>query len=191
MCFLLVILYLGYALVSLSNFQSVSSSDRCVNYFQQPIQLDIDSFVPDPGSDANVVDFGTIRLTKKARNHFVISGTFEIFRNIGNDAKGSIVVLRKDKLSGRYSQQIYNLRENYCKYWDTEESFLPALRTFSNLPEKGACPFPKGQFTIKDYEFTEEQFPKIIPPGDYLVRFSVSEDDKLLWGAEVFLTINP
>lgn len=39
---------------------------------------------------AGFVDMGTMRLVKKARNEFKISGTCYFFKNIGNEASVSI-----------------------------------------------------------------------------------------------------
>jgi hypothetical protein len=38
-----------------------------------------------PESDPDFIDFGTLRLKKKAKNHFVISGEFEVKQNFGNE----------------------------------------------------------------------------------------------------------
>lgn len=47
----------------------------------------MDSLEPDPNSDASFIDYGTLRVSKKSRNLFVIAGYFEYLQNLDDDTK--------------------------------------------------------------------------------------------------------
>jgi hypothetical protein len=49
------------------------------------IEIDLESFTPSPNSDFDLIDYGTVRVTKVKKSHFSISGDFELKRNIGNE----------------------------------------------------------------------------------------------------------
>lgn len=59
------------------------------------IEVDLESFTPSPDSDFDLVDYGTVRVTKIKKSHFSISGDFELKRNIGNEK-----TVRKDFCAG-------------------------------------------------------------------------------------------
>lgn len=48
-------------------------------------ELNLESFTPSPSSDSGLIDYGTVRVTKVKKNHFAISGDFELKRNIGDE----------------------------------------------------------------------------------------------------------
>lgn len=48
-------------------------------------EFELESFTPSSNSDFNLIDYGTVRVTKIQRNQFSISGDFILKRNLGND----------------------------------------------------------------------------------------------------------
>lgn len=48
-------------------------------------EMEFESFEPYVGTDPSFMSYGTLRVTKKSRQTFVISGDFEMKRNIGNE----------------------------------------------------------------------------------------------------------
>lgn len=48
-------------------------------------EMEFESFEPYVNTDPTFMSYGTLRVTKKSRHTFVISGDFEIKRNIGNE----------------------------------------------------------------------------------------------------------
>lgn len=48
-------------------------------------EMEFDSFEPYAGTDPNFMSFGTLRITKKSRHMFVISGDFDFKKNMGNE----------------------------------------------------------------------------------------------------------
>lgn len=55
--------------------------------FQKMYTMTINKFEPMSDSKANFINFGDLRLSKKGRNSLVITGSFSIFKNIGNEYK--------------------------------------------------------------------------------------------------------
>lgn len=49
------------------------------------LEIDLESFTPSPNTDFDLINYGTVRVTKVKKNHFTISGDFELKRNIGNE----------------------------------------------------------------------------------------------------------
>lgn len=53
-------------------------------------EIEIENFRPDPKvKSTGFFDFGTLRLKKEARNHYSISGDFELLENSGNEKEVS------------------------------------------------------------------------------------------------------
>lgn len=48
-------------------------------------EFELESFTPSPNTDFNLIDYGTVRVTKIQRNQYSISGDFILKRNLGND----------------------------------------------------------------------------------------------------------
>jgi hypothetical protein len=67
-----------------------------INYFEiikfklQTIEIDLLSFERLSNSDPEFCDFGTLRLKKKGRNQFVVSGEFKYLKTFGDEIDVSI-----------------------------------------------------------------------------------------------------
>jgi len=49
-------------------------------------EVEIENFMADPKvKSAGFFDFGTLRLKRESRNHYSVSGDFELFENCGNE----------------------------------------------------------------------------------------------------------
>ena len=48
-------------------------------------EMEFESFEPYAGTDPGFMSYGTLRVTKKSRHTFVITGDFEFKRNIGDE----------------------------------------------------------------------------------------------------------
>lgn len=48
-------------------------------------EMEFESFEPYSGTDPEFMSYGTLRVTKKNRHTFVISGDFEYKKNIGDE----------------------------------------------------------------------------------------------------------
>lgn len=48
-------------------------------------EVELESFTPSRNSDWDLIDYGTMRVTKVKKNNFVIAGDFEVKKNVGNE----------------------------------------------------------------------------------------------------------
>lgn len=130
---------------------------------------------------------GTVRITKKSRNLLVMSGTWEVFRNIGPDVLFSWAVLFKSPLTGDYRKLMVQ-QQVFCDYYNKDTMMMPSIRNASNLPEPSGCPFPKGKYTIDNFE---ARVPEALPlgPGDYSLRVACISGSHQLMAAELKFTI--
>jgi hypothetical protein len=60
----------------------------------------LESFEPITDGDPSFINYGTLRVTKKSRNVFVLSGTAELKRSIGNEIIVSIFQQNFSESSG-------------------------------------------------------------------------------------------
>lgn len=140
------------------------------------------------------MDMGTMRLVKKGRNEFKISGTFYMFKTMGNEAIVSSVILNillrhiimiwfqanleiiKLQKNGN-DQILYQNSAGLCDFIKTEKNVYPTFLEYSNFPEPGVCPILKvnfffnfigvrGNFFFKgNYTLTDYEFKKEkLPP---------------------------
>ncbi|XP_062561737.1 uncharacterized protein LOC134225570 [Armigeres subalbatus] len=156
----------------------------------QTYEVTIESMMPDPSSDPDAVDFGTLRITRAGRNTFTISGTFSILRVMGNEARIRLEVLSKDITGPGYNQRIFRNERVFCEYLDTEDMFIPPLRKVSNFPNRGTCPFPKLDVTIKDFQLDEKMLPRMIPKGSYMLRTQILEENRLIMGISATISVH-
>lgn len=49
------------------------------------LELELESFDSLPDSDPTFMNYGTVRVSKKKRNLFVLSGEFEFMKNFGDE----------------------------------------------------------------------------------------------------------
>ncbi|KXJ77183.1 hypothetical protein RP20_CCG008150 [Aedes albopictus] len=124
----------------------------------------VESLAPDSRTDPATMDWGTVRVTRVARNTFTISGTFSTRRALGNETRMSLEVLAKD-YTGSFHQRLFWKEQPLCEFFDTENKYFPAVRKVSNFPEKGTCPFPKMDVTVNGFKFDEKMMPSMIPIG--------------------------
>lgn len=99
-------------------------------------EVEIESFQGTADTDPNFINFGTTRVTKKSRHVFVISGDFEILKNLGNEYNIKTEVLNaENKILLRQVQPA-------CDFMKRDKMTWPQLVNKSNMP-KDSCPFPK------------------------------------------------
>lgn len=54
----------------------------------------------------------------------------------------------------------------FCDYIKADQLVWADLENASNIPKNKPCPFPKGNYTIKNYVFNDSKI-KAVPPGRY------------------------
>ena len=75
-----------------------------------------------------------------------------------------------------------------CDLLSKELLVVPDMRKVSNLPPPGTCPFPKGNYTIKNYKINEEKF-RFVPPGEFVTRVRIFEDGQVIGEYSVEATV--
>jgi ganglioside GM2 activator len=66
-----------------------------------------------------------------------------------------------------------------CEYFKKDTLIWPDLVKASNLPNNNPCPFPKGNYTIKNFVVDDSKF-KALPIGKYVAKGKLIEDGKTL-----------
>lgn len=83
----------------------------------------------------------------------------------------------------------YNVRKTkYCDFFKNDKFFYDSLLTVSNLPAKGVCPWPKGNYTIRGSLLTFNNVPPFFD-GDYMVEGVIRKDNVIVNGYQIFANI--
>ena len=114
------------------------------NFQKKMFELSMNSFKPMPETDPSFVTYGDLRISKKARNSYMITGTFSLLKSVGNDFKAKYEAQHKDN-SGVY-RVMMTANKNACDFLKSENFFYSDLQKVSNMPDQTICPFPKVNF---------------------------------------------
>ncbi|EAT41910.1 AAEL006503-PA [Aedes aegypti] len=147
--------------------------------------ITLDSFEPYSGTDPSFIDYGTLRVSKKSRNVFVIDGKFELFQNGGDETRIVYQITFGDQRQPMFSGDV-----GYCESIDNDGVILTKLREVSNIPPKGTCPFPKGEYHIDKYQLDESQIPPMIPHGKYTLMVQMLDNNEIKGGYKLKVTIS-
>ncbi|XP_058817800.1 uncharacterized protein LOC131681106 [Topomyia yanbarensis] len=145
----------------------------------QSHEITLDSFTPFKSVGQPLADYGTVRLSKKGRNSYDVSGNFTLLRNVGRQFRTSFEFGR---LSGDSVLLLVKMEREFCEFYTLDARTLEALRNVSNFPPKGTCPFPKGRYHIEGFGVNEHHFPPADLPGAYAMKFIVSENGRNVGG---------
>lgn len=83
---------------------------------------------------------------------------------------------------------LFKLSKPVCEYFKSDKVVWPGLAKASNMPQNNPCPFPKGNYTIKNYVVDDSKFGPI-PPGKYTAKGKLVEDGKILTQVEIISTL--
>ncbi|XP_058825701.1 uncharacterized protein LOC131685775 [Topomyia yanbarensis] len=128
-------------------------------------EITVNSFEPDPNIDAAFLTMGTVRVTRKNRNRFAITGDFELNQNWGDENEVSFDI----KSRNGKGPSIYGGKASFCEFLNMENSIIDAFRKASNLPPVGTCPLLKGKYAINEFEVQEEDLPPVMVKDQYVV----------------------
>jgi Protein of unknown function (DUF1091) len=79
---------------------------------------------------------------------------------------------------------IYSVTGKLCEMLEAEKFIIPDLRKYSNLPEAGICPIPKGEYRLEPFQLPVEKA-SIIPPGRYVFGMLILTDGRIIGGFSV------
>ncbi|ALC49794.1 CheA7a [Drosophila busckii] len=128
-------------------------------------------------NDAKWVDWGSLRVKKVGRNKFALTGEFEMKLNLGDEQKLSLQVFTYDAANKKKGPMVMNVNKPFCQFISEDEDTYPHLQAASNLPEKGECPFPKGEYSIDNYELETTFLPDDAPKADYLIELNILDKE--------------
>ncbi|CAO1406426.1 unnamed protein product [Diamesa tonsa] len=146
-------------------------------------EVEIESFQGTADTDPEFVNFGTTRVTKKSRHVFVVSGDFEILKNMGNEYNIRTEILNFE------NKVIVKQVQPSCEFMKNDKMTWPQLVNKSDMPKDAPCPFPKGKYSIKDYTLDSNQLPPGILPGTYFAKLTILDGLKPVAGYEVKMLI--
>lgn len=75
-----------------------------------------------------------------------------------------------------------------CDFFKNDKMIWPDLLAASNMPQNYPCPFPKGNYTIKNFMLDDKKF-GMLPPGKFLAKASFIEEGKFLTSVEIDATV--
>ncbi|XP_058817802.1 uncharacterized protein LOC131681108 [Topomyia yanbarensis] len=152
----------------------------------QPYEITLDSFAPTKSIGQPLVNYGTLRLSKKGRNNYDLSGNFTMLRNLGRQFRATFEFGR---ISGDSFLPPVKMEQEFCQLYDSDTHMLEAFRNVSNFPPKGTCPLLKGPYYIDGYGVNERHFPPATLPGAYLMKFVIAENGKNVAGFSLHATL--
>ncbi|EDW78509.1 uncharacterized protein Dwil_GK16147 [Drosophila willistoni] len=157
----------------------------------KPYNVELNSFDKnsDFENDGKWVDWGTLRMKKVGRNKFTLAGDFEFKLNMGDEQRISLQVFVYDSNNKQKGMLVMNVNKPFCQFVNEDTDTYPYLKEASNLPDQGGCPFPKGEYTINNYELETNFLPDDAPKGDYLIELTTMDKDTGVAGLIAIVTL--
>lgn len=84
--------------------------------------------------------------------------------------------------------KLYKFEKPMCEFFKTENTYLPEIREVSDLPAADVCPFPKGNYTINNYNIDEKRF-GMAPLGAYEANVKLIEEGKVVVACKLSISI--
>ncbi|XP_055549812.1 uncharacterized protein LOC129732711 [Wyeomyia smithii] len=134
-------------------------------------EVKIDSFVPDPNYDRTSVTLNTIRVTRRGRNNYVISGDAELFQNWGNEN------LVKYDISNSKGVPMIRGSQPFCELFNSNNYFALKIRNASTIPPGKYCPLPKGRYEIVNFQVEDGELPLIAVKDTYTADARMTAPD--------------
>lgn len=97
--------------------------------------------------------------------------------------------------NNEYRPMHADIRDDYCKSFPNRSSITPlgillnivGEHTNMNKP----CPWPTGDYYIKDFNFLPKHLPSLIPEGRHMLNFTVySEQNAVMCNAELYFSVS-
>ena len=76
----------------------------------------------------------------------------------------------------------------FCDYFIKDKFFYDDLLTVSNLPAKGVCPWPKGNYTVRGNVFVFGEIPPFFD-GDFMMEGIIKKDNVVVNGYQIFVNV--
>lgn len=76
----------------------------------------------------------------------------------------------------------------FCDFFTNDKLFYEDLLKVSDLPGKGVCPWPKGEYTIRGSVLTFSNVPPFFN-GDYMTEGIIKKGDVVVNGYQMYVSI--
>nr|AOQ09420.1 CheA7a-RA [synthetic construct] len=158
---------------------------------EKPYSVELNTFTMDDTieNQENWVDWGTLSMKKVSRNQFVVSGDFEFKLNMADEQKIVLMVYVYDSNANQRGSMVMAVKKPFCQFIKEDEDSYPSIQKASNLPDQDTCPFPKGKYTIDNYELETNFLPDNAPKGDYLLQLSLLDREVPVAGLVATVTL--
>lgn len=89
---------------------------------------------------------------------------------------------------------LINAQFDYCAIqagFSSSPLFTAMMNVFgdnTNINHK--CPFPKGEYYVKDVNFRASHLPSVFPAGRYYINITTHQFDEFLYTALVYFSID-
>jgi len=95
-------------------------------------------------SKPGILDLGTLRVSRRKKTSYVVTGTVFVGHNVGNSEMVKYELFHKRELEDKYTKKIMsNEKTPFCDLIREEKSMYPKILEVSDLPPQDECPFPK------------------------------------------------
>lgn len=92
-------------------------------------------------------------------------------------ATGGLVSILK-KTGDKYIAAGIKLQKNVCELIKTEKMFYPSIVAQGTFPAK--CPILSRKYQVENYKVPVDNFPPMMPTGDWKLIFELKLKDKIL-----------
>jgi hypothetical protein len=116
------------------------------------MEAEIESFQMMPETNPEYFNMGTLRMKRKGRNQYTLTGDLEFLLNTGNDFQASACILLKSGSNANSfnfqmsvdvttadGRSVYKVSKPFCDF--LRDIIYPAVKDCSNIPN--VCPLPK------------------------------------------------
>ena len=76
----------------------------------------------------------------------------------------------------------------YCDFFDNDKFFYDDLLAVSDLPAKGVCPWPQGNYTIRGNVVSIDNIPPYFN-GDFMAEGIIKKDNVVVNGYQIFVSL--
>ncbi|XP_053690737.1 uncharacterized protein LOC128739284 [Sabethes cyaneus] len=134
-------------------------------------EVTIDSFELDPNYDRTSFVMKSVRVARKGRNDFVISGEYALLRNYGNENTFYY------ELKNSRGMSLIRGSKPFCEALNSKQAIVRKLREYSTMPPGNCCPLPKGKYEIVNFRVQERDLPLVAVKDSYTVYGKVAAPD--------------
>ncbi|XP_017084368.2 uncharacterized protein LOC108116828 [Drosophila eugracilis] len=126
--------------------------------------------------DTDYVD-SLVTIAEAETNVLDVSGQLKLHHHVDNDWTIEFIVLRADESDGEYDN-ILKIELPVCDFMESYyKIFYEKIKDYSNAPEPGTCPLPKGKYRLRDYPLNVHLLKKFMAPGHYRIKYKLNKDD--------------